>query len=252
MGSLLDWVNIFRDQMLWSVLSVAILAILFGKKEKQINGENWKILLFVFIAPLILFTGKHDMPHLHYPIPFIGAILIALAVSIKNYTPNFLQSKKVQIGLVLIVLFGFKYTQGFEYKHMNDEVIHWQKCRAEAKVTWKKVRDLQKDGRFVVADPYTPGDVEFEHLRNRYWGIDWNIIYKKDDVKVILLKRPYFNRYYHAPSRDYGKEATDRWDDIRAFYKELDTKTVTIDPKGFTWNKVHDDACGHIIWVKAK
>jgi hypothetical protein len=220
------------------------------EKKKNKFLENWKIILFSFIAPLILLCGKHHMGHSHYAFPFVSSLLVSFALALKNYSPQILKTNKIQIILVLVIIFGYKYTTGFTYEHMNKEVIHWQKCRAEIKTTWKKVRNLQKQGKFVFADPYTPSAAEFNHLRAGDWGIDWSIIYTKPQTQVILLKRPYFNRYYKAPSRDYVKEETDRWVDIAAFYKMMDTQEEVTDPKGGNWVKTHDDTCGHIIWEK--
>lgn len=249
-SSILDWINIFKEQLLYSVPAVILFSIIFGQKDNKYLGPKIKILIFTLVAPLILFTGKHEMPHAHYAIPFVGSILIALAIVFKSITPQIFQNHKLKLSLISLILLGNHYLNPFSYSYLNQELKKWQKCRPEIRQTWKKVRDLQAKGNFVVADPYTPSASAYDHLRKGDWGLDWNFIKKYNQASVILLKRSYFQRYFAPPTKNPTKEDKKRWSDIQRFYKDLNSNTEITDPGGQRWSKIHDDSCGHIIWKK--
>jgi hypothetical protein len=243
MFSIQQFAILIFDQTKFLILAFIPLHLFFGKQEKLLN---WRMLGFLGIALLVLFSRRMLMPQTHHPMPFVAMILVVVIFGLKLISP--LKFKYKQLLLVVTSLAALILLNDFP-KSIADQKKAQLHCRSEIITLLNKVKEMQKDGSQLVREPYFPFESGNEKTK-QVWGIKISDL-DKYEAQLFGTKR-FFGQQYLTDYPNDPNKTKEEWDRNQAFYKKVLFDDSFTTPAGRKFKKIHEDECGFMLFQEEK
>lgn len=242
--SIQQFATLIFDQTKYLILAFIPIHVLFGRQEKLLN---WRILGFLGIALVVLFSRRMLMPQTHHPMPFVAMILVVVIFAIKLIPPLKFKYKEalfiVASMTALILLSDFP-------KSIADQKNAQLSCRPEITSLLQQVKELQKDGSTqLLREPYFPFESGNEKTK-QIWGIQIDDL-DKYEAQLFGTKR-FFGQQYLADYPNDPNKTKEEWDRNQAFYKKVLFENSFTTPAGRNFKKIHEDECGFMLFQEQK
>jgi hypothetical protein len=254
--SLLDWVNIYGEQIVKPLgLLVALtlaLALLAERRGWSMAGPSllWKAILLGAGPYTLNMTQKVLPPHAHYAIPVVTVQLILLSLYLTHRweaLSNINWRQKALVCLSVLLWFALK---GVVPESLNQRLAAQLHCRPEAREVHKRLADFFNQGLRLFSDPYMPALPKHDRSRSS-WRANKALI-KEGDFDVIGLKDEFYSSYLDDGAIRYVSTYNKDWYLSREFYKLFAGQERVEDPEIGRWNRVYKDVCGFEIWLRRR
>lgn len=240
MGSLKLWFWLLKDQVMVPFALGLFVIVLTSKKEIHLeNRKALRLFIFCLIPFLVILSRKHMHNPEHFTMPFyscllIGSLFILRKMTTQHGRPLFL------LAFLMVPTIPPTFQKYFD-KH--------QVCKPEAREYSRLLTELQKNGQFIVHDPYTPVSMIYPNTSKEVWAMRFEDL-KDLQPKVLGLNRIFYRRYLRPAPKYLWKKELDEWQLHTAFYKEFAGKDSTELTDGSRWKKTYENACGMELWMR--
>jgi hypothetical protein len=263
--SLQSWISLFGRQMQMPFLILAVMFVFLPITNRKLveSVSLKKALLFVlfFTLPILfLISRKIISPFAWYPFPFIGALLVASAVTLnlcyQKYLAPHLPARmlKYQNHVLYAPLFFavLSFIRPTIPQAVAASLQNQLACRPEARIVAAKVNAEAARGGSVLADPYTPYARKYHDKEVLMaWEMNMDLVIKKKPT-MIALKGAQYSRY--IPLEEGGTASNvifiKDWEATHAFYRTFWKKSDSVDSLGQRWVKIYSDACTFELWQR--
>ncbi len=250
--TLTHFFEVIWSQM-WGPIAVIALACVFlgGKRIwPKLERHVWiRLTLFVIFPLLMLMKNKMLVPSDHYPIPFVGMIILLVAFAATKI-PAICVDRHNWVRAAAFFAISLA-IWGSTPETLQAALVKNLGCRTESRETYQTIIKFYEAGEKIWVDPYVP---YFGRAEKSRLALSWEKTWKEQDREhftVIGISDGYRKRYVASEIPDsYTTTEHPNWREVQEFYREFLNGDKATSPSGEVFKRVYANSCGHEVWKK--
>lgn len=257
-ASVTGWSVEFWRQALLPSAVIVLLSLGFGAAAARGREERrerlWPLFLIPAVPLLLYLRVGLLMSWEHYLFPVVTCFLVLFSRAVVRLVQRFrLGETALAAPLSRSVLLVCVSSVVFFFSAVPDAVVDVyedrNKCRQDYEQVKEELRNVMKDGRRLLVDPYVPVDPLLAQNFSIKWGHELKDL--QGASTVFATNRTYYAQFLpEAPSAYVLLDHKTDWRELRDFYRVLEKGEPFFNLKKEKWTLRRRTPCGLEVWTR--